>query len=481
MDNRTTLLLNSLRAILANPAFRRPEDKALGEQMSFADTVLAWLVARHSDTPVLAGEIRNAYTQLLPALEKVCGGPDGAPAFSRLKDALDAPELTPEPVFAAAFDLLNVLQAAGSPTTLDLQKQMIEIEGNYSRKFNTALVAAKKPEETGAATAFNSKPYDEQALGRFIAEQYPTEQGVRIAKSSFMSGGASKFTIGIELEGNHALPSSLVMRADAGSGFGGSSVTEEYRLLKVLHAHGAQVAKPLAIEASGGIFGSPFMLVERRPGRMIGHMFIMPAPNLTTSRDVATQLAKIHSVPIDAFGSQTSGADKTTIQYVTAWLDQSYANWKTADAPSALMESSFRWLKENVHLIDGRRTLVHGDYGLNNMLIDNDRVAAVLDWEFAHIGNPVYDLGYFRFQAEALGPWEEFLRAYEAAGGTVPDERQLDYANLLAETRLTVMTRQVEAAYFAGAPLGAAGAFNAASGCRNMSDERIAMLLNRVM
>ena len=115
------------------------------------------------------------------------------------------------------------------------------------------------------------------------------------------------------------------------------------------------------------------------------------------------------------------------------------------------------------------------------MLIHDDKVSSVLDWEFAHIGNPVYDLGYFRFQAEALGPWDEFLRAYEAAGGVVPDPMQLDYANLLAETRLTVMTRQVEAAYYGGYPFGVPGAINAAAGYRNTSDERIAALLSRVM
>ena len=241
------------------------------------------------------------------------------------------------------------------------------------------------------------------------------------------------------------------------------------------------MAKPIAIEPSGDVFGSPFMLVEKRPGRSIGHMFILPPPNLTTSRDLATQLAKIHNIPADAFGSSTAGAATTTQEHVKAWIDQSYSSWKALNQPGALMESSFRWLRQNLDRYQGRRALVHGDFGLNNMLIDNDKVSCVLDWEFAHIGNPVYDLGYFRFQAEALGAWDEFLKAYAAAGGIVPDPVQIDYANLLAETRLTVMTRQVEAGYNAGVPQGIAGAINAASGWRNVSDERIAALLNRVM
>jgi aminoglycoside phosphotransferase (APT) family kinase protein len=482
--DKTALLLNSLKTILANPALRRCDDTALGEVMEQADIVLACLLARQTEVPGLLDEVRASYTRLIPSLQNVCDGnlADSA-AVSKLQQAL-ASSASPnlESILPPAVEVLNTLHAIASPEALNLCKQMFAIESRYSNKYNAALRAAKAPDATGDASgAAHVKAYDEDALCRFIVSQYPNEQGIHIANSSFLSGGHSKYTMGIELSGNHALPSSLVLRADAGSGFGGSSVVEEYRLLKILYEHGAQVPKPIGVEKSGAVFGSPFLLVEKRPGRSIGHMFMLPPPNRFTARDIATQLAKIHSIPADAFGSITAGADTTTKEHALAWIDQSCASWKALNTPGALLETSFRWLRANVDRYEGRRALVHGDYGLNNMLIDNGQMSAVLDWEFAHIGNPAYDLGYFRFQAEALGAWDEFLCAYAAAGGAVPDAMQLDYANLLAETRLTVMTRQAEAAYNAGVPQGIAGAINAASGYRNTSDERIATLLNRVM
>lgn len=481
MDHRTALLLNSLKTILASPALRGADDAALGEVLEQADTVLTALLVRHGEMPGLIDEARAAYAQLLPQLQPTCGADAAASAaLAGLKNALAAPPSELEAMLPAAVDVLNTLHASTAPQARHLCQQMIDIETRYSHGLNAALRAAKTP-AAGGASAAHVKAYDEDALCRFIVAQYPREQDIRIAKSHFLSGGHSKYTMGIELSGARDLPASLILRADAGAGFGGSSVVEEYRLLKILHEHGAQVAKPLAIEESGAVFGSPFMLVEKRPGRSIGHMFILPPPNAATARDIATQLAKIHNIPAEAFGAATAGAGTTTRAQVLAWIDQSYASWKSLKTPGALLEASFRWLRDNIDRYQGRRALVHGDYGLNNLLIHDDRLSCILDWEFAHIGNPAYDLGYFRFQAEALGTWQDFLRAYEAAGGIVPDPVQLDYANLLAETRLTVMTRQVEAAYYAGLPLGVPGAINAAAGYRNTSDERIAGILSRVM
>jgi aminoglycoside phosphotransferase (APT) family kinase protein len=482
MDSPTALQLKSLKAILASPALRRTDDKVLAETMGHTDTVLASLLARHIDMPGLVEAAGAAYSQLLPRLLQACAGKaTGTAACGRLEAAIAAAPGDLEAMLPAVVDVLDALGDSTAPEVAQLCKQLVQIEYDYSRKLNAALRAARTPDPGVKAGAAHVKEYDEDALRHFIVAQYPEEGDIRIVKSRFLSGGHSKYTMVIELEGNRALASSLVLRADAGAGFGGSSVIEEYRLLKILHEHGAQVPTPIAIEPSGEVFGSPFLLVEFRPGRSIGHMYILPPPNLVALRDFATQLAKIHNIPLEFFGSATAGADMTIREQALAWIEQSYANWKALNTPGALMETSFRWLRDNVDLYDGRRTLVHGDFGLHNILVEDDKVSCVLDWEFAHIGNPVYDLGYFRFQAEALGPWEEFLRAYEAAGGIAPAPLQLDFANLFAETRMTVMGRQGEKAYYAGQPLGVPGAINVAAGYRNISDERIATLLNQVM
>ena len=131
--------------------------------------------------------------------------------------------------------------------------------------------------------------------------------------------------------------------------------------------------------------------------------------------------------------------------------------------------------------MDGSRSLVHADYGLNNILIENHKVSVILDWEYAHIGNPAYDLGYFYYQAEALSSWDEFLDAYQAAGARLPGKAELDYCILYAATRLGVMVCQAAAAYHSGAASGLQAALLASGRMHDISVIRISKLLERIL
>jgi aminoglycoside phosphotransferase (APT) family kinase protein len=249
-----------------------------------------------------------------------------------------------------------------------------------------------------------------------------------------------------------------------------------------MYHHDVCVAKPLALEASGEIFGAPFMLVERRPGRTIGHMFDLPKkPNTETSRDIAEKLAAIHRVPIGDMGDWIPGADVSTAAQVAVTLEHSYSSWQALQRPSPLYEAAFKWLRENVSVMDRSRGLVHGDYGLNNLLIERGRVSVVLDWEFAHVGNPAYDLGYFYYQAKSLSSWQEFLDAYHEAGGTLLSTAEIDYSVLFAATRVGVMVCQAEAAYLSGAANGLFMALVPGRNNHNVSLSRLSDLLERVL
>jgi aminoglycoside phosphotransferase (APT) family kinase protein len=278
------------------------------------------------------------------------------------------------------------------------------------------------------------------------------------------------------------LPSHLVMRADGSATFGGVSVVDEYRLIKILHEQGVAVPRPIALEASGTVFGSPFLILEKKPGIVVGHMFVTPPANPAICRDAAAQLARLHAVPVSAFGAAMSGASTRSSEKMLAWLDEAERAWRPLDMPSAVFETAFAWLRTNAHLNDlAPRALVHGDYGLNNILIDGDRVSTVLDWEFAHIGNPAYDLGYFHCMAEPLDSWDAFLRAYQDAGMTLPDVRQLDYHVLFAATRLGVMVCQTNAEFISSESPSLAGAVGFGGGFYEMTISRMSRVLEKVL
>jgi aminoglycoside phosphotransferase (APT) family kinase protein len=382
--------------------------------------------------------------------------------------------------------LQSMLLARNDALSLAQAKSLAAAEGDYCRHMlDASATQERRSAEIGRPAAShirNTREIDRDALLLFFRKSFPQDNALRIEKLDYISGGFSKFTVAIEVSGNETLPKHLVMRADASATFGGVSVLDEYRLIRILHERGVAVPRPIALEASGTVFGSPFMVVEKKAGSVIGHMFVTPPASPAICRDVAAQLAKLHSVPLAAFGSDVAGASSRSSEKMLAWLDEGERAWRPLNMPSAVFETAFAWLRRNAHLNDQMsRALVHGDYGLNNILIDGDRVSTILDWEFAHIGNPAYDLGYFHCMAEPLASWELFLDAYKNAGMRLPDEQQLNYQILFATTRLGVMVCQTAAEFTASDAPSLAGAAVLGGGYYDVTISRMSRALEKVL
>ena len=105
---------------------------------------------------------------------------------------------------------------------------------------------------------------------------------------------------------------------------------------------------------------------------------------------------------------------------------------RNLETPRPVFEVAIRWLEDHI-LPDQEPALVHGDFRLGNVIIDASGIAAVLDWELVHFGDPMNDLAWlcatpWRFGAVdqpvgGLGPREDLFAGYEAAGGRVNRER----------------------------------------------------------
>jgi hypothetical protein len=99
--------------------------------------------------------------------------------------------------------------------------------------------------------------------------------------------------------------------------------------------------------------------------------------------------------------------------------------WRDVHDASPTFELAFRWLDANRPPANPP-VIVHGDFRLGNLLVDGDGLAAVLDWELAHAGDPIEDLGWlcvkaWRFRGRqpvgGIGALDDLLDAYESAGG----------------------------------------------------------------
>ncbi len=117
-----------------------------------------------------------------------------------------------------------------------------------------------------------------------------------------------------------------------------------------------------------------------------------------------------------------------------------------------------RWLRENPPA-DHPKALVHGDFRLGNFLIEPDGVRAVLDWELAHLGNPIEDLGWlcvrsWRFGAEppvgGLGTRDQLLEGYERATGYRPAAAELHWWEVFGTLKWLVLSRFQAERHFGG-------------------------------
>jgi aminoglycoside phosphotransferase (APT) family kinase protein len=95
--------------------------------------------------------------------------------------------------------------------------------------------------------------------------------------------------------------------------------------------------------------------------------------------------------------------------------------------PSPLVRQALEWLVVNPPPNDGACSLIHGDFGLQNILIEDGELKALLDWETARIGDPAEEFGHFFSGLGGKIDQADFMRLYHAAGGREISEYQLRY------------------------------------------------------
>jgi aminoglycoside phosphotransferase (APT) family kinase protein len=125
-----------------------------------------------------------------------------------------------------------------------------------------------------------------------------------------------------------------------------------------------------------------------------------------------------------------------------------------------VFELALRWLKMHAPDAYGPLVLVHGDFRNGNLIVGEDGLRAVLDWELAHLGDPMEDLGWlcvnsWRFgqidlPVGGFGTREQLFAGYAEAGGRV-DARRVHYWEVLGTLKWGVICQSMAHAYLSGA------------------------------
>lgn len=240
-----------------------------------------------------------------------------------------------------------------------------------------------------------------------------------------------------------------VLRRDPEGSVSLVPMSGEFSLLQAARGAGVPVPEPIAVEGDGGRFGSSGLLMGFVEGTSVAPR-VLRKPEFEAARErlpveLAVALAQIHSIGLEAVEGVLPAAPGDP---VAAQIEEWERQIDEIGEPLPAVELGLRWLRANApEPVEPR--VVHGDFRLGNFIVDGEGLAAVIDWELAHVGDPAEDVGWlcirsWRFGNDdravaGLGDLDAFLAAYEAAGGPAVDPERVRYWEAFGNVKWAVI------------------------------------------
>ena len=288
-----------------------------------------------------------------------------------------------------------------------------------------------------------------------LGEQLAEELGVATVTDLVrLSGGASRETWRFVVDAGDGREGTgvtrILQRQRAGSD---RSVGTEVAVLRAAKQAGVPVPEVLAWSDAPDQLGAPFMVLSHVVGETIARKIQRDARYATARAVLPAQLgdalARLHSIAPDSVPSVEE-------------VDQLAKYRETLDLtgqPHPALELAFRWLEVNRPAAT-RQVVLHGDFRLGNVIVDDEGLAAVLDWELTHLGDPMEDLGWLCVKAwrfggvppvAGLGSYEALFAAYEARSGTTVDPEVVRWWETLGTLKWGIMCILQTTAHLTGA------------------------------
>jgi aminoglycoside phosphotransferase (APT) family kinase protein len=247
--------------------------------------------------------------------------------------------------------------------------------------------------------------------------------GVGVSEPVLLAGGASKEAWSVDADGQKL----LVRRAAGGVIHRHTlSLAHEYAVLEAAYEAGVKVPRPVAYIAD--LEGREAFAMERLEGETIGRRIVRGDVPERLPLELAEELAKIHAIP----PARLPFLPEARLERMVEELDE-------VGEPRPAIELGLWWLRE--HRPPPREpVVVHGDYRIGNVVVGPEGLRGVLDWEFAHVDDPVRDVAFglvraWRFgvpekRLGGIGDVEPYLERYNELTGFDVTPVELDYWEL---------------------------------------------------
>jgi aminoglycoside phosphotransferase (APT) family kinase protein len=270
-----------------------------------------------------------------------------------------------------------------------------------------------------------------------------------------LTAGATQEVWRFELVEGETVTPLILRRAPGGTRVSETAVGLETEAALVVAAAAAGVPAPPVrhvLEPEDGLghgFIMAFVEGETLGGRIVRSEELAHARTFL-ARQCGEVLARIHTMNPDDFPRLRRSTPAELVE-------QYRATYRAANWPRPVFDLAFRWLDAHCPPPPEEMKLVHGDYRNGNLMIGPDGLRAVLDWEIAHVGDPMEDMGWictnaWRFgmvdkPVGGFGEREDLWAGYEAAGGAPVKRDHALFWEVFGSMRWGVMCGSMAASF----------------------------------
>lgn len=264
----------------------------------------------------------------------------------------------------------------------------------------------------------------------------------RIESLRRLSAGATLETWSFDVVGAGDTVGMILRRAPGGLRAEGTlSLSTEAEVIKAVAAAGVPAPEVRWVLTPADGLGDGF-LMTRIPGETIARKILRDAEFAEARPRLAHQLGAIAGA---VHGVDVSRLPPLATRDAPRTLEALERRYRGMDRPRPVFDLAIRWLRDRMPPPLERLQLIHGDYRNGNVIFGPEGVRAVLDWEIAHLGDPMEDLAYlcippWRFgeldrPAGGFGSREQLFEGYESATGVKVDRERIRFWEVLSSMR----------------------------------------------
>jgi aminoglycoside phosphotransferase (APT) family kinase protein len=298
----------------------------------------------------------------------------------------------------------------------------------------------------------------QEKIAAYLSARLDGAENVAISNLYRIPGGQSRETWSFDASwrnGAGEQTRGFILRRDPDASLLESDRDLEFGVMKAVRPHGVPVPEMYWLEEDASLIDRPFCMMQRIDGCEASPNKVLMDPQMFAVRErvadeFAAILARIHTVPVSdeglAFMGTPPAPAECAIREIERW-DAIIA--KESIEPQPVLRAALRWMRNHQPRPASRIVLVHADYRTGNFLADTTgEIKGILDWEMAHLGDPMEDVAW-----ACIRPWrwlgnesigglmsrEDFLAMYEAAGGAPIDEEAIRFWEVLGNLKLATI------------------------------------------